>query len=217
LKVALTGTRAEPLAGLLRAEGLDVVHIPLIRIEPFKGPPVRAADYDWVVLTSRNAVHCLFARLEGELPQVAAIGPATADALRERGVEATLVAQESTQEGLVAELPHPPGRVLFAGAEDARGVIADELAADVLPLYRTVELRPESFPDADVVVLASPSAARALAEVRSDLRCVAIGPVTAAEARRLGLPVVGESQSPAPEDVTRAVKLAPSRSSSSRS
>lgn len=217
MKVALTGTRAEPLAGLLRAEGLTVVHVPLIRIEPFEGPPVRVADYDWVVLTSRNAVHCLFERLEGELPRVAAIGPATADALRERGVEAAFVAQESTQEGLVAELPHPPGRVLFAGADDARGVIADALGADVLPLYRTVELRPEAFPDADVVVLASPSAARALAELRSDVSCIAIGPVTAAEARRLGLHIVGESQSPAPEDVTRAVKLAASRRSSSRS
>jgi uroporphyrinogen III methyltransferase/synthase len=217
LKVALTGTRAEPLADLLRAEGLDVVHVPLIRIEPYEGPPIRVADYDWVVLTSRIAVECLFARLEGGLPRVAAIGPATAEALRERGVEAALVARESTQEGLVAEFPQPPGRVLFAGAEDARGVIADELAADVLPLYRTVELRPGGFPHADVVVLASPSAARALADVRPDVRCVAIGPVTAAEARRLGLFVSAQAQSPAPEDVARAVKLAASRSSSSRS
>jgi uroporphyrinogen III methyltransferase/synthase len=217
LRVVLTGTRAEPLAGLLRAEGLDALHVPLIQIEAYEGPPVRVADYDWVVLTSRNAVECLFTRLEGKLPRVAAIGPATAEALRERGVEAALVARDSTQEGLVAEFPHPPGRVLFAGAEDAREVIADELAADVLPLYRTVELRPGEFPDADVVLLASPSAARALAAVRPDVRCVAIGPVTAAEARRLGLVVVTESQSPAPEDVARAVKLAASRSSSSRS
>jgi uroporphyrinogen-III synthase len=217
LKVAITGTRAEPLAGLLRAEGLEVAHVPLIRIEPFDGPPVRVADYDWVVLTSRTAVECLFARLEGELPRVAAIGPGTAEALRKRGVEAALVPRESTQEGLVAEFPKPTGRVLFAGAEEARGVIADELAADVLPLYRTVELRPQDFPDADVVLLASPSAARALAGVRRDVRCVAIGPVTAAEARRLGLAVTAEAQSPAAEDVARAVKLAASRSVSSRS
>jgi uroporphyrinogen III methyltransferase / synthase len=217
LKVALTGTRAEPLAGLLRAQGLDVLHVPLIRIEPFEGPPVRVVDYDWLVLTSRNAVDCLFARLEGGLPRVAAIGPATAEALRERGVEAALVAGESTQEGLVADFPHPPGRVLFAGAEDARAVIADELAADVLPLYRTVELRPEAFPDADLVVLASPSAARSLVKVRRDARCVAIGSVTAAEARRLGLVIAAEAQSPAAEDVARAVKLAASRSVSSRS
>jgi uroporphyrinogen-III synthase len=137
--------------------------------------------------------------------------------LRELGVEAALVARESTQEGLVAEFPHPPGRVLFAGAEDARGVIAEELAADVLPLYRTVELRPGDFPDADVVLLGSPSAARALSEVRRDLRCVAIGAVTASEARRIGLVVAAQAASPKVEDVARAVKLAASRSSSSRS
>jgi uroporphyrinogen-III synthase len=217
VKVALTGTRAEPFADHLRAEGLEVVHRPLIRIEPFDGPRLHVADYDWLVLTSRNAVECLFARLEGELPRVAAIGPGTAAALRERGVEPAVVPRESTQEGLVAVLPEPIGRVLFAGAEGARGVIAEELAADVLPLYRTVELRSDTFPDVDAVVLASPSAARALAAVAPDKTCVAIGPITAAEARALGLTVAAEAASPAPEDVTRAVKLAASRSVSSRS
>ena len=217
MKVALTGTRAEPLADRLRAEGFEVLHCPLVRVEPFEGPPVRVADYDWVVLTSRNAVECLFIRLEGDLPRVAAIGPGTAEALRERGVMPDLVPRESTQEGLVAEFPRPPGRVLFAGAEGARGVIAEELAADVLPLYRTVELDPADFPDADLVLLASPSAARALAAIRNDARCVAIGPITAAEARRLGLALAAEAEAPTPEDVTRAVKLAASRSVSSRS
>ena len=217
MKVALTGTRAEPFAENLRSEGFEVVHCPLIRIEPFDGPPVRVADYDWLVLTSRNAVECLFARLEGGLPRVAAIGPGTAEALRERGVEPAVIPRESTQEGLVAVLPEPVGRVLFAGAEGARGVIAEELVADVLPLYRSVELRPNVFPGADVVVLASPSAARALAAVAPDKACVAIGPITAGEARALGLAVAAEADSPTPEDVTRAVKLAASRSVSSRS
>ena len=217
MKVALTGTCAEPLADRLRAEGFEVLHCPLVRVEPFEGPPVRVADYDWVVLTSRNAVECLFTRLEGDLPRVAAIGPGTAEALRERGVMPDLVPRESTQEGLVAEFPRPPGRVLFAGAEGARDVLAQRLAADTLPLYRTIELRPQRFPEADVVVLASPSAARALAAVRRDMQCVAIGPITAAEARRLGLTVAAEAESPTPEEMAGAVKLAASRSVSSRS
>ena len=217
MRVALTGTRAEPLAEHLRAEGFEVLHCPLVRVEPFEGPPVRLADYDWVVLTSRNAVECLFARLEGDLPRVAAIGPGTAEALRQRGVEPDLLPQESTQEGLVAEFPRSPGRVLFAGAERARDVLPTRLGADTLPLYRTVELRPQQFPEADVVVLASPSAARALAAVRRDVQCVAIGPITAAEARRLGLTVAAEAESPTPEEIAGAVKLAASRSVSSRS
>jgi uroporphyrinogen III methyltransferase/synthase len=217
VKVALTGTRTEPLADLLRAERFEVLHLPLVRIEPFEGPPIHAADYDWLVLTSRNAVECLFRRLEGPLPRVAVIGPGTAEALRAQGVEPTLAARRSTQEGLVEELPRPAGRVLFAGAEGARDVLVRELGADVLPLYRTVEVRPDDFPDVDVVVLASPSAARALVELRRDLSCVAIGPVTAEEARRLGLLVVAEAESPDPDGVAQAVKLAASRSVSSRS
>lgn len=217
MKVALTGTRVEPFADVLRAERFDVLHVPLVRIDPFDGPPIHAADYDWLVLTSPSAVECLFRRLEGPLPRVAVIGPGTAQALRAQSVEPTLVARRSTQEGLVEELPRPVGRVLFAGAEGARNVLVSELGADFLPLYRTVELRPDDFPDVDVVVLASPSAARTLAELRRDLACVAIGPVTAEEARRLGLIVVAEADSPDPDGVAQAVKLAASRSVSSRS
>lgn len=217
MKVALTGTRAEPLADLLRAELFEVLHRPLVRIEPFEGPPIRVADYDWLVLTSRNAVECLFRRLDGPLPRLAVIGPGTAQALRARGVEPTLVARRATQEGLLEELPRPAGRVLFAGAEGARDVLVRELGADFQPLYRTVELRPEAFPDVDVVVLASPSAARALRVIRRDLPCVAVGPVTAAEARRLGLLLAAEADSPDPDGVAQAVKLAASRSVSSRS
>ena len=217
MKVALTGTRAEPLAELLRADLFEVLHRPLVRIEPFEGPPIRVADYDWLVLTSRNAVECLFRRLDGPLPRLAVIGPGTAQALRARGVEPTLVARHSTQEGLVEELPRSVGRVLFAGAEGARDVLVRELGADFLPLYRTVELRPDDFPDADLVVLASPSAARALAVIRRDLPCIAVGPVTAEEARRLGLRLGAEAHSPDPDGVVQAVKLAASRSVSSRS
>lgn len=217
MKIALTGTRAEPLADLLRAELFEVLHRPLVRIEPFEGPPIRVADYDWLVLTSPNAVECLFRRLDGPLPRLAVIGPGTAQALRARGVEPTLVARRSTQEGLAEELPREMGRVLFAGAEGARDVLVRELGADFLPLYRTVELRPDDFPDVDVVVLASPSAARALAVIRRDLPCIAVGPVTAEEARRLGLLLTAEADSPDPDGVAQAVKLAASRSVSSRS
>jgi uroporphyrinogen III methyltransferase / synthase len=217
VKVALTGTHPGPFADRLRAEGFDLVHRPLIRIEAVEGPPLRTGGYDWLVLTSRNAVELLFSRLEGPLPRVAVVGPGTADALRARGVEPAVVARLPTQEGLLAELPRPTGRVLFAGAEGARDVLVRELGADFVPLYRTVELPAHDFPDVDVVVLASPSAARALAAVRRDLPSVAVGPVTGEEARRCDLTVVAEASSADPEGMAQAVKLAASRSVSSRS
>ena len=109
---------------------------------------------------------------------MAAIGPGTAAALAEGGVEAALVPAVSTQEGLLAELPRPPGRVLFAGAERARPLLAEELGADVVPLYRTTAVRPDPLPEGDLVVLASASAAEAFAALGLELPAVSIGPET---------------------------------------
>ena len=219
LRIALTRAAGgnDQLAARLTAAGLEVVECPLVRIEPLAGSRVSAGDYDWVVLTSRTAVELLLARLDGPLPRVAVIGPGTAAALRARGVEPDLVAARSTQEGLVDAFPRPPGRVLFAGAEGARDVLVRELGADFLPLYRTVEAAPDRFPDADLVVLASPSAARVLARVAPGSRCVVIGPVTGTEARRLGLDVVAEAASHDLDGLTEAVRVAGSNTASSRS
>jgi uroporphyrinogen III methyltransferase/synthase len=216
MKVVLTGTPglAAPLADALADEGFEVETCPLVAVEPLAGPPIRAAEYDWLLLTSRSGVEALFARVDGELPQVAVVGKGTAEALRERGVEPDLVAKTSTQEGLASELPRPVGRVLFAGAEDARGVLVRELGAEFVPLYRTVELRPERFPEADLVVLASASAARSLAALGLPLPCVSIGPVTSAEARALGLRVLAEAPTHDRDGLVAAVKLAASLGSS---
>lgn len=216
MKVVLTGTPglAAPLADALEAEGFEVEACPLVAVEPLAGPPVRAGEYDWLLLTSRSGVEALFARVDGPLPRVAVVGTGTAEALRERGVEPDLVAATSTQEGLAAELPRPAGRILFAGAEDARGVLVRELGAEFVPLYRTMELRPDRFPDADLVVLASASAARSFAALAVQMPCVSIGPVTSAEARALGLRVVAEARSHDRAGLVEAVKLAASLGSS---
>lgn len=182
------------LAGALERLGHEVVACPLVRIEPLAGEWLDASGYDWIVVTSANGAAELARRLRGPLPRVAAIGPATARALAERGIEADLVPAVATQEGLLAELPRPAGRVLLAAAEGARRLLVDELGADFLPLYRTVELRPDGLPDGDLAVLASPSAARSLARLRTDLPCVSIGPQTTAAARDAGLRVVAEAE-----------------------
>jgi len=219
IRVVLTRARGgnDELAERLRASGLDVVECPLIRIEPLEGPPVSAFGYDWLVLTSRIATELLFARLAGRLPPVAVIGPGTAEAVREHGVEPALVARRSTQEGLLEELPTPAGRVLFAGAQDARPLLAIKLGADVLPLYRTVPEEVPEFPHSDLVVLASASAARVLATLGTTAICVTIGPVTSGQARADGLDVVEEAETHDVDGLTAAVKLAASRIASSRS
>jgi uroporphyrinogen III methyltransferase/synthase len=217
MRIILTGSKPGKLAGRLRKEGFEVLQHPLVGIEAVEGPSIRPEGYDWVVLTSRNGVEHFLARVDGPVPKVAVVGPGTAEALRQRGIEPALVARVSTQEGLLAELPRPVGRVLFAGAEGARDELVRELGAEFVPLYRTVELRPGLPPQGDLIVIASASAARALARTGASTPCVSIGPVTSAEARRRGLEVVAEAATHDLDGLVQAVKLAASRAASSRS
>jgi len=187
--------QAGPLGERLEALGYEVVLCPLIELEPAGPPELDVGGYDWVVVTSPRGARELARRRTGDLPQVAAIGHGTAAVLREHGIEPALVPRVSTQEGLVSELPQPPGRVLFAGAQDARPYLAQALRAETVVLYRTRELRPAEPPVGDLVVLASASAARAFALLEVDIPAVSIGPETTREARARGVEVIAEAAS----------------------
>jgi uroporphyrinogen III methyltransferase / synthase len=196
LKIIVTraGDQVEPLAARVEALGHEVIRCPLIELEPVGPAEVDVAGYDWVIVTSPFGAHELLGRARGELPQVAAIGPGTAAALREGGVVPAFVPRVSTQEGLAAELPAPRGRVLFAGAERARRHLVDALGAEFVLLYRTHSLRPEPPPQGDLVVLASASAAEAFGALGLDLPAVSIGPETTRAAEAAGVRVVEEAQ-----------------------
>jgi uroporphyrinogen III methyltransferase / synthase len=172
----------EELVSRVEALGHEAIFCELIRIEPLGDEPVDARAYDWLVVTSRNGADEL-ARRGIRANRIAAIGPATAEALRAHGLRVDLVAATHTQEGLREELP--AGKTLLAAAAGAR---RDVLEADFLPLYRTIELRPD-VPDADLALLMSGSAARALAATGVRIPALAIGAQTAAEARAAGLEV----------------------------
>ncbi len=167
----------------------EVVHCPLLEVEPLGDEPVDVSVYDWVIVTSVNGARELLRRRTGSPARVAAIGRATAEAFG----GADLVPAVSTQEGLLAELPRPAGRVLFAGAEGARRLLVDELGADFVPLYRTRELTPAKAPEGDFVVLASASAARAFGRLGTGIPAVSIGPLTTQAAREAGVEVVREA------------------------
>lgn len=203
--------QARPLVEALAQSGHEAVVLPLIEIRPLGDEPLDTSGYDWVVVTSANGARELARRRSGRLARVAAVGPATGDALRAAGIEPDVVAATPSQEGLLEALPRPPGRILFAGAEGARRLLPDTLGADVVSLYRTVELepRPEDVPDVDVAVVASPSAARALAAVRRDVPVVSAGPQTSREARERGLTVAAEAERPDPESLVAAISRLP--------
>lgn len=192
MKIVVTrpkGQEEELVRGLVALRH-EVVHCPLLEVEPLGADPIDVSGYDWVIVTSVNGARELRRRLTGAPARVAAIGRATADALG----GADLVPSVSTQEGLLAELPRPAGRVLFAGAEGARRLLIDELGADFIALYRTRELTPAAAPEGDLVVLASASAARAFGRLAADIPAVSIGPLTTLAAREAGVEVVREAE-----------------------
>lgn len=194
--VTRAAERAQPLVDALRNAGFEPVECPLIETEPIGDGPIDIRDYDWVIVTSAAGVEQLARRHIGALPRVAAIGPATADALRRHGLPVDFVPRTSTQEGLVEEFPRPVGRALFVGAEGARDVIASELPAEVRAVYRTRKLRPDPLPEGDVALLASPSAAEAFAELAAGIPVVTIGPQTTKAALDVGLNVISRAETP---------------------
>ena len=195
MRVAVT---REDLAERVAALGHEPVLVELIRIEPLADETVDASGYDWLVVTSANGAHEL-GRRGVRANRIAAIGPATAAALREHGLRVDLVPETHTQEGLREALPG--GRLLLAAAEGAR---RDVLDADFVALYRTVEL-PQAV-DADIALLMSGSAARALG---TRIPVVAIGPQTAAEARRIGLDVVAVAEVQSVDGLVEALASLP--------
>ena len=197
----------EELVARVESLGHDAVFCELIRVEPLGDEPVDARPYDWLVVTSRNGAHEL-ARRGVTANRIAAIGPATAAALESHGLRVDIVAPTHTQEGLRDELPE--GTLLLAAAEGAR---QDVLKADFLPLYRTIERRPD-VPEVDLALLLSGSAARALAATGARPQVVAIGPQTATETRAAGLEVVAVAST---HDLEGLVEALRSRSWSSPS
>lgn len=229
--------QASDLATRLAGLGAEVLEVPAIRIEPlpFELPPFHR--YRWIVFTSANGVRTFFDR--GLDPagadarrlassRVAAIGPGTAAALRQRGVRADLVPERFVAESLLEAFPAPaePGeRVLLVRAEHARDVLPEGLtrtgrAVDVLPVYRTVAAAPD--PDllervrrgaVDAITFTSSSTVERLCDALGSLPdpqplVVSIGPVTSRAARDRGLRVTGEATEHTIEGLVAALRAA---------
>jgi uroporphyrinogen-III synthase len=198
---------ARALVARLEALGAEAPIVPLIAIEPLEDGGelarlVERDEHDWIVFTSANAVAAVGALLGGVSARFAAVGTATAAALREYAVEASFVPGRFAALEIAAGLePLGDARVLLPQSEIAEPLLADELRArgavvDVVEAYRTVPRRPS--PDelatlraGDAVVLMSGSAARSLAAagVPGHALLVCIGPRTAAVAAEVGLRV----------------------------
>jgi uroporphyrinogen III methyltransferase/synthase len=160
-RVVVTRPRAQAaaLATLLEDDGAEVLALPTIRLEPpADWAPLDAAlgaleGFAWVVFTSTNGVAAFGERLARAgrdaralgRSRLAAIGPATAEALGRLGLRADAVPDEYRAEGLLDALRPslvPGERVLLVRAAEARDVLPRGLEAagarvTVAPAYRT--------------------------------------------------------------------------------
>jgi uroporphyrinogen III methyltransferase/synthase len=162
-RIVVTRTRkqAGALTAQLRALGADVFELPTIRIEPptdlreFAELVQDSHGYDWIVFTSPNGVEAFFeifyklyddAREIGAA-KIAAIGPATAQRVRDFHLHVDLQPEEFVAESVVREFQRQGGvenlRILLARAEQARDVLPRELSklgaiVDEVFAYRTV-------------------------------------------------------------------------------
>lgn len=211
-RIVVTRPESKPLAEALEGLGAEVTIVPLVEILPALEEDSRALDaalhdiaaYDWVVLTSVNGVAAVGDRLRGlrEGGRVAAVGPVTAAAIRDLGVEVAFVAARASDD-IAGGLGSIDGaRILLPQADIAEPWLADELReggadVDAIVAYRTVLVEPPLWGMlplriADAVVLASGSAVRSLAAAGGageSTLLVCIGPKTASAARAVGLRV----------------------------
>ncbi|MDD2898408.1 MAG: uroporphyrinogen-III C-methyltransferase [Desulfuromonadaceae bacterium] len=141
-------TRAAEQAGefsaKLTARGATVLECPTIRlVEPESWQLLDLAirelhSYDWLVLTSVNAVRYFFQRMHAlgvdaralAGCRVCAVGPKTADEVQLFGIRPDLVPSDYKAEGVVSEfsrLDMLNNRILFPRADKARDVIPRDL------------------------------------------------------------------------------------------
>jgi len=225
-RIVVTRTRkqASVLSNKLRALGAHVIELPTIRIEPpsdlreFAELVQDAHMYDWIVFTSANGVEAFFdiffklyedAREIGGV-RIAAIGPATAQRVKDFHLHVDLQPDEFVAEAVSREFKKHGSienlRILLVRAEKARDTLPKELSAlgaivDKAFAYRTVpETRDTSGArrqlvedGADLITFASSSTVENFLALGlpwpKGMRIATIGPITSKTVRDQGLKV----------------------------
>lgn len=229
--VTRSRAQASALSRLLAEHGAEPVELPAIDARPLADASALDAalselgGFDWVAFTSANGVEAVFARLSAQgkdarafaTARVAAIGPATADALRERGIVADLMPSVSTGQSVAesfAERDVRGARMLLPRADIASPALPDGLRRLGAAVTEVAAYRTAAPADAaaqaretlesgmlDAITFTSASAARNLvgmlggdAALVNRCKIISIGPVTSAAAAQLGLRVTAEAR-----------------------
>ena len=205
------------LSAALTAAGLQVTCQPVQSRVPRPTGPLPPAD--WSVITSARTVETLQEqglRLPG---RIAAVGQATAAALRQAGYQVAFVPTVASGAGIVQDFPPGTGRVLVPGSALSKPDLPQGLRAlgyqvEVLALYTmepVLALPPRlasawQAGDFGLVVVTAGSVARAVDRLLgwpAATRVLAVGQPTAAVLKELQV-AASVSPSPTAEAVARA-------------
>jgi len=213
------GPWGDGVAASLRTQGAVPVVAPLINFAPTTDQAaldvalaqLAAGSYDWLTVTSATTVDVLFAH-RAVVPastRIAAVGETTAAALQAVGYEVALMPeQDNSAEGmaeLLISLETEPRRILALRSEIAKPVLSVLLTdaghdVDSVVAYRTVGVPVTDRIKRDVengrinaILITSGSVAEQVREqfpeIPDETLLAAIGPRTARDARKAGLPV----------------------------
>jgi uroporphyrinogen III methyltransferase / synthase len=219
--VTRASERVSSFARELRALGAEVIEFPTIAtVAPDSYATLDAAiarleAFDWIVFTSATGVEAFIERLRTlqkdiramGTGRIAAIGPATAAALKKYALIVDALPGEYRGEAIVDAIGAEKVRgahILIPRAQVARETLAQLLveggAAEVVvaPAYKTIAPKgnlPGDVPY-DLVAFSSSSTATNFLELMGNpalaTKAAAIGPITASTARQLGFDVVVE-------------------------
>lgn len=241
-------TRAQEQAGALseqlRALGAKPIVLPLITLAPLEDfstldqaiQLLAASHYDWVIFTSVNGVRFFCERLQAlgynalsmKTVKLAAIGPATAEALVQHGLKVNYRPRRYLSEEIAAGIGDVRGQyILWPRANIARKQLAQALRAkgawvDEVAAYRT---RPADAKAAqlkkllcdepiDFITFTSASTVRHFAQLLGGLdlaqalkvvKVACIGPITARAAQELGIQVLIVAVEHTIEGLVRAI------------
>lgn len=227
--VDLAATKPKPLTGrrlivplrspaglldTLETAGAEVTTVDFTRQEILPLAALEAVlrdRFDWLVVTSAATVTALAqqppANLRPAGAKVAAVGPATAQALSEIGLVPDLVANPAGGAALVAAIGAGSGVVVLPGAaepstEPAAGLAAQGWTVRAVGVYETVENEVgadvgAAWASADAVVVTAGSVARAAARLGvPGAPVIAVGTSAAEAAREAGLTVIAVAATP---------------------
>lgn len=192
VRVAVTRPKtASRLAELLREQGAEVIELPCIQTRPVEADIPPLGGYDYLAFSSPAGVEYFFARM-AELNRdireftgkVAAVGPSTAKALREKGLRVDVI--PGVYDGAhLSELLS--GKVLCVRPQEDSGSVR----GDACIVYGTLPVLYDEPPEGvDVYAFASASAVRALCGAQGGAPrgqiALCIGESTAKAARDAG-------------------------------